>query len=87
LYNEIIDVFPESVLLTEESAAFSGGIIICSVHMSKGLEFDYVIVPGADGKNYMEDNDRYLLYIACTRAMHELELTFVKQKSPFLDVE
>jgi DNA helicase II / ATP-dependent DNA helicase PcrA len=87
LYNEIIDVFPESVLLTEESAAFSGGIIICSVHMSKGLEFDHVIVPGADAKNYMEDNDRYLLYIACTRAMHELELTFVKQKSPFLDVE
>jgi DNA helicase II / ATP-dependent DNA helicase PcrA len=85
LYNELEESFPESVLLTEESAAFSGGLIICSVHMSKGLEFDHVIVPGADARNYHEENDRYLLYIACTRAMHELHLSYVKQKSPFLE--
>ena len=85
LYNELAESFPETVLLTDESAAFSGGIIICSVHMSKGLEFDQVIVPGADFNNYSDDNDRYLLYIACTRAMHELDLLFVKQKSLFIE--
>ncbi len=74
IHNELSDTYPDSVLLTEESAAFSGRIIICSVHMSKGLEFDQVTVPGADAKNYREDNDRNLLYIACTRAMHELNL-------------
>lgn len=84
IYHELINVFPETVLLTEESGAFSAGVIVCSVHMSKGLEFDEVVVPGADVKNYREPNDRSLLYIACTRAMHKLSITFVKEKSPFL---
>ncbi len=83
-YHELINEFPETVLLTEESGAFSAGVIVCSVHMSKGLEFDEVVVPGADVKNYREPNDRSLLYIACTRAMHKLSITFVKEKSPFL---
>jgi DNA helicase II / ATP-dependent DNA helicase PcrA len=86
LYADLAESYPETVLLTEESAAFSAGIIICSVFMSKGLEFDHVIVPGADSKNYREENDRYLLYIACTRAMHELDLSYVKQKSPFISI-
>jgi DNA helicase II / ATP-dependent DNA helicase PcrA len=84
IYNELMESFPETVLLTDESAAFSDGLIVCSVHMSKGLEFDEVVVPGADAKNYHEPNDRSLLYIACTRAMHKLNITFVKEESPFL---
>ncbi len=86
VYHELLEEFPDIVLLTEESAAFSAGLIVCSVHMSKGLEFDEVVVPGADAKNYHEPNDRNLLYIACTRAMHHLVLTYVKEKTPFLQV-
>jgi DNA helicase II / ATP-dependent DNA helicase PcrA len=84
VFDELIELFPETVLLTDASAAFSDGLIVCSVHMSKGLEFDEVVVSGADAKNYHEPNDRNLLYIACTRAMHKLNITFVKEKSPFL---
>lgn len=84
VYNELLEEFPETVLLTEESAAFSAGLIVCSVHMSKGLEFDEVVVAGADAKNYHEPHDRNLLYIACTRAMHRLNLSYVKEKSTFL---
>jgi len=73
IYRELIEEFPEIVLLTGESTAYSGGIIICSVYMSKGLEFDEVVVPGADSGNYRESNDRSLLYIACTRAMHKTD--------------
>ena len=85
IFSELTGEFPDLVLLTDESAAFSGRVIVCSVHMSKGLEFDEVVVPGADAKNYHEPNDRGLLYIACTRAMHRLNISFVKEKSSFLE--
>jgi len=87
IYSELTDSFSETVLLTDESAAFSGGVIVCSVHMSKGLEFDEVVVPGADKESYNSSNDRSLLYIACTRAMHKLSITFVEEKSLFLNGE
>ena len=50
----------------------------------KGLEFDEVLVAGADAAHYSEDYDRHLLYIACTRAMHRLVLSSVGTPSPFL---
>ncbi len=85
VFSELTGEFPDLVLLTDESAAFSGRVIVCSVHMSKGLEFDEVVVPGADIGNYHEPIDRSLLYIACTRAMHRLTISFVKEKSSFLE--
>ncbi|QTL97602.1 AAA family ATPase [Iocasia frigidifontis] len=63
-------------LLTLDSDKFTNGITITSVRMSKGLEFDEVLIPGANTKNYYTDFDRSLLYIACTRAMHRLTLTY-----------
>lgn len=83
-HHQLIETYPEAVLLTADSAAFSAGLIVCSVHMAKGLEFDEVIVPGTSADNYHKDNDRNLLYIACTRAMHKLTVTFVKEISGFL---
>ena len=41
-------------------------------------------VPDADNKNYISDYDRNLLYIACTRAMHELTIFYTGEPSPFL---
>jgi DNA helicase-2/ATP-dependent DNA helicase PcrA len=74
-----------SHLLTAESTHFTHGIIITSIHLSKGLEFDEVIVPFASGENYKTDVDKGMLYIACTRAMHLLTLTFDKKASAFLN--
>lgn len=71
-------------LLTADSSAFTRGVIIATVHLSKGLEFDEVVVPFASANNYKTDVDRSMLYIACTRAMHELTLTYSKQKSAFI---
>ncbi|MEM1486182.1 UvrD-helicase domain-containing protein [Oscillospiraceae bacterium PP1C4] len=63
-------------LLTSDSVAFANGVSITSIQMSKGLEFDEVIIPSANGETYYTDYDRNLLYIACTRAMHQLSLTY-----------
>jgi len=71
-------------LLTDESLYFSGGITISTAHMAKGLEFDEVIIPFASADNYNSNIDRRMLYIACTRAMHQLTLTCIKERSAFL---
>ena len=63
-------------LISPESAAFVNGVSVTSVQMSKGLEFDQVIIPAANNETYSSEYDRSLLYIACTRAMHRLSLTY-----------
>lgn len=61
-------------LITPDSTQFTNGISITSVQMSKGLEFDEVIIADVDEDTYSTEYDRKLLYIACTRAMHKLTL-------------
>ncbi|MEX0745175.1 MAG: 3'-5' exonuclease [Phycisphaeraceae bacterium] len=79
------DEFERLQLLSENSAAFGRGIIVCTAHMAKGLEFDRVIVPEVTSMNYATDMDRNLLYVACTRAMHRLALTHSGPLASFLD--
>ena len=71
-------------LLTADSTSFKEGIIITTVHLAKGLEFDEVIVPFASARNYHTAMDRSMLYIACTRAMHRLTLSYTKERTSFL---
>jgi DNA helicase-2/ATP-dependent DNA helicase PcrA len=71
-------------LLTDDSTSFKEGIIITTVHLSKGLEFDEVIIPYTSARNYQTDVDKSMLYIACTRAMHKLTLTYSKEKTKFI---
>lgn len=72
-------------LLSATSSSFSSGITLCTTHLSKGLEFDEVIIPHADAKTYSDTMDRGLLYIACTRAMHRLTLTHTGEVTPLLN--
>lgn len=71
-------------LLTPESSSFYEGVIVTTAHLAKGLEFDRVIIPFASAKNYQTDVDKSMLYIACTRAMHELTLTYTKACTAFI---
>jgi DNA helicase II / ATP-dependent DNA helicase PcrA len=71
-------------LLTAESTSFKEGVIITTAHLAKGLEFDEVIIPFVSAGNYHTEIDKRMLYIACTRAMHQLTLTYAKEKSRFI---
>lgn len=62
--------------LSSQSSAFVQGIVITSAHMAKGLEFDEVIIPQTDERNYRSEIDKSMLYVSVTRAMHRLTLTF-----------
>lgn len=82
LYGEL--KYPDVHLLTAESTSFKEGIIITTAHLAKGLEFDEVIIPFASAGNYHTHVDKSMLYIACTRAMHRLTLTYSKEKTVFI---
>lgn len=62
-------------LLTAESTSFKSGVIITTAHLAKGLEFDDVVVPFVSARNYHTEVDQRMLYIACSRAMHQLVVT------------
>ena len=57
------------------------GVFIMPVYMSKGLEFDAVVICDADSRNYHDEDDKNLLYVACTRALHRLSLFCEKEVS------
>jgi DNA helicase-2/ATP-dependent DNA helicase PcrA len=84
LFTSIVSAGFDAELLSAESAAFSRGVVVCTAHMAKGLEFDQVIVPDVSEKNYSTEMDRNMLYVACTRAMHQLTVTHVGIRTRFL---
>lgn len=71
-------------LLTYDSEEFYDGVMVTAVSMSKGLEFDEVMIPDVDDDHYNSEYDRGLLYVACTRAMHRLTLLHYGEVSRFL---
>lgn len=71
-------------ILTTDSRSFKQGVIITTAHLAKGLEFDEVIVPFVSDRNYQSDIDQRMLYIACTRAMHHLTLTYSGTRTKFI---
>jgi len=70
--------------ITPDSTKFEIGVSIVSIPMAKGLEFDEVILPSADDRTYFSEQDRNLLYIACTRAMHRLTLTYTGTRTTLI---
>lgn len=61
-------------LIKNGSVSDLQGVFILPVYMSKGLEFDAVLICDADSQNYHDEDDKNLLYVACTRALHKLSL-------------
>lgn len=87
LYEELRAQGAEVNLITPESSSFQNGATVLSIQMSKGLEFDQVLLPHATEETYHTDFDRNLLYVACTRAMHQLTITCTGEITPLLRFE
>ncbi|MCD7035920.1 UvrD-helicase domain-containing protein [Metabacillus sp. GX 13764] len=71
-------------LIKKETAAFEEGIAVIPSYLSKGVEFDAVLVYDASSNTYSKGNDKSILYTVCTRAMHELHLFYHDELSPYL---
>jgi len=64
--------------ISEKDLTYKGGICIMPSYLSKGLEFDSVIIYDANCNNYAETSkiDMKLLYVSITRALHELYINY-----------
>jgi len=83
VYNDLNKLMKVNVL-NEDSREVNKGAVVLSTYMSKGLEFDAVIIYDVSNKNYHTDLDRRLLYIACTRALHRLAIYYTAEKSSLI---
>jgi DNA helicase-2/ATP-dependent DNA helicase PcrA len=72
-----------SLIKPRDGEVIKGALVIPS-YMAKGLEFDVVIVYDVNKENYSSDFDKKLLYIACTRALHQLVIYYKGDKSPLI---
>ena len=54
----------------DDPSILSSNRIITTTFLSKGLEYDRVIIPFVNQNNYAADLERQNLYVACTRALH-----------------
>ena len=64
-----------------------GDVFLAPLSLSKGLEFDAVLVMDCDSAHYGQPEDKRLLYVACTRALHRLALFAETDFSPLIRKE
>lgn len=64
--------------VTSSDIDYNGGISILTSYLAKGLEFDAVIINDASEVKYDSNSeiDMHLLYVAMTRALHELDVMY-----------
>ena len=71
IYDRIKDCEPKINLVLSSTKEFNKKMIIIPSYMAKGLEFDQTIIYTTKDNKYTEE-EKYLYYVACTRAQHQL---------------
>jgi DNA helicase-2/ATP-dependent DNA helicase PcrA len=75
VFREIIGIGIKDVSLLDKTNSMKSRLVVGSILMSKGLEFDAVLIVNANNKQYhFKTIDNKLLYLAVTRAAHKLHI-------------
>jgi DNA helicase-2/ATP-dependent DNA helicase PcrA len=75
----------EATLIHSGERTYRGGLSVLPVYLSKGLEFDAVLLTDVDALRYERSpQDAKLLYVGCTRALHHLWLLHTGVVSPLI---
>lgn len=84
--NKLAKILKDFTFIRDErdDALLTSDKIITTTYLSKGLEYDRVILSNVDNENYSTDLDKQNLYVACTRALHGLYLTYSHEVSKFV---
>lgn len=73
------------VLMDDKADHYNNDIVVIPAHLSKGLEFDAVIVCAVEEVYTMDELDIKLLYVAMTRPLHQLSVISIENSIPFLN--
>ena len=71
VYSFLKDKVHVKAIMKDDDEYVSDTLVI-PAYLAKGLEFDVVIIYNAGNENYCCEEERLLLYTACTRALHIL---------------
>lgn len=72
-------------LISGMENGYTGGLSVAPVYLTKGMEFDAVVLAGMNADNYPDDFfHAKLCYVGCTRALHYLILVAEPDRSPIL---
>lgn len=83
VYNFLKDKVRVKAIMKEDDEYVSDTLVI-PAYLAKGLEFDVVLIYNAGNENYCCEEERLLLYTACTRALHVLCVYYSGKVTPFL---
>ncbi|MGG3443519.1 HelD family protein [Bacillus nitratireducens] len=68
-----------------DQSKYEGGISVVPVYLAKGLEFDAVLLIDVDEEHYKNTkHDAKLLYVGCTRSLHDLWIFYSGEVSPLI---
>lgn len=70
--------------ITKDDDEYVNGVLVIPSYLSKGLEFDVVIIYDASDERYNSEDERLLLYTCCTRALHVLNIYYLGKITPLL---
>ena len=83
VYSFLKDKAPVKAIL-KDNDEYVSGIVVIPAYLAKGLEFDVALIYNAGDKNYNCEEERLLLYTACTRALHVLGIYYSGEISTLL---
>lgn len=88
LHEALTGIGIETNLITSKQRVYRGGISVLPVYLTKGLEFDAVLLMDVTAEHYEATlMDAKLLYVGCTRALHELWLLVTGDISPLVSID
>ena len=82
--HKILSSHFNDVKLITENETYLNGTVIIDAFSAKGLEFDAVVIFNANNVEYCTELDKQLLYVAVTRALHDICLIHTKEPSMFI---
>ena len=77
----------KSTLIATANQRLVDGTLVIPSYLAKGLEFDAVVMWGANEKNYHQLDETQLVYTITSRAMYKLDVIYTGEKSLLLDVD
>ena len=83
---DVLRNLPKIRLVHDGDFEFRPGIEVTDASQVKGLEFDYVVIPDASFSVYHnKPEDRRLMHVAATRAIHQLWVISVVEPSSIIE--
>lgn len=85
MYEKLTNAGLTANVIEANQSKYEGGISVVPVYLAKGLEFDAVLLIDVDEEHYKNTkHDAKLLYVGCTRSLHDLWIFHSGEASPLI---